>query len=107
MTLREATERGIGKLRLPVWNKYAHVDLYLMRDGAGSGEWGHPPAGEGPLLSGPWARLYDPCGFLAMDLPANHFHLAPAFMMQEDTYESWIEPEDNHRFAEQGIGVPK
>ena len=47
MTLKEAMEKGLTKIRLPVWNPHAYLELYKL------------PSGH----YGPWVTLKDVGGF--------------------------------------------
>src|SRR5690349_11691317 len=100
MTLGEATRKGIGKLRLPQWNEYAHVDLYLTRGWELRGAWGEAPAGNGPIYHGPWMRHYDPCSMLALKRKWDDFDVLSTWAFGNHTdFEEWKEPADYARFA--------
>jgi hypothetical protein len=100
MTLAEATEKGIGKLRLPNW-KYAHIELYLCTvDPVRRGAWGEKPEAEGQLYHGPWLRLYDPPSMLAMGKRWNDYTEVSIIQADEKDFEEWKEPADYGRFAE-------
>ena len=98
MTIREATDRGIAKLTLPNWNRYAHIELYLTRETASHGTWGAVPEGTGKLLHGPWVRLYDPCANLALGNKWDHYDQFLSMSCDYDYYNEWFEPTDYHRF---------
>lgn len=90
---------GIGRLRLPQWNPYAHIELYLVRGPqVGPGLWGEAPSGEGAIHSGPWVRLYDPCAMLALNREWNAYDDLLIFQMEDAHYEAWEPPADYARF---------
>lgn len=87
MTIAEARERGIARLRRPEWIS-AHIELYLLR-GDGRGQWGECPAGTGDTMSGPWVRLYDPPAMLALGRPEMDYDMILWPMVTDNDYEPW------------------
>ena len=61
MTLQEATEKAIERVRLPEWNPQAYVRLDLFQ--LDNGTW----------LRGPWLHLYDRAGqcIFGMETPTD------------------------------------
>jgi hypothetical protein len=69
MRLQEAFQQGILKVRLPVWNRYAYIEIL--------------PLGNGYM--GPWVKLWD------VFTPGE---MLPAFQADCDEFEAWVQPED-------------
>lgn len=110
MTIAEATEKGIAKLRLPDWNPYAHIEIYLTRESEFArlgfscrGAWGALPAGEGPCFHGPWVRLYDPPSMLSLGRAWDDYDSLLFSHVDSPDLVEWIAPEDYERFAAEAI----
>jgi hypothetical protein len=82
MTLHQAIDKNIERVRTEPWNKYAHALL--------------------PNFQGPWAKVVDPCGNFGTGKPYDH---AMAVLMvkmdgflsfdpNEDVWEEWKMPDD-------------
>lgn len=99
MTIREAVERGVGRLRKPAWHSYAHIEIYFTRRGLALGNYGSVPAGEGELYHGPWMKLFDPPSKLALGRAPYEYDLIPSFGVDDQDFEEWTVPEDYGRFA--------
>jgi|SRR6266853_1373948 len=93
MTISEACKNRIGKLCLPTWHKYMHIELYLCFK-IGYSKWGEPPEGIGELYHGPWVRLYDPPSSLVLNRKWNYYDTLTIFSFGGSNYKSWIAPED-------------
>jgi hypothetical protein len=89
MTLHEAIDKKIARVRTEPWNEYSHVLL--------------------PDFHGPWAKLVDPCSNLALGKAADHVDsiimvAVPdriSFDPNEDIWDEWVPPADYvERFGE-------
>lgn len=88
MTLNEAIDKKIRRVRVEPWNEYAHVLL--------------------PDFNGPWAKLVDPPSNLAIGKKANHTDSilmvksdCISFDPHEDIWMEWMPPADYvERFGE-------
>jgi hypothetical protein len=63
-TIHQLFEQGVRKIRLPIWNKFAYIELLEAEPG----------------VRAPWCKLYD-IGCPGKDLPTCTVH--------SDEYEAW------------------
>ncbi|HEY4388542.1 MAG TPA: hypothetical protein VGN34_29170 [Ktedonobacteraceae bacterium] len=63
-TIHQLFEQGIRKIRLPIWNKFAYIELLEAEPG----------------VCAPWCKLYD-IGCPGRELPLSQ--------IQSDEYEKW------------------
>ena len=65
MTIKEAIEKKISKLRLPIWNEFAYIELNLLDNG----------------FCGPWVKLHDVSGDTQILVSA---------LNDEDRFEAYV-----------------
>lgn len=87
MKIPELAKQGITRVRLvkdgkSVWNEYSFADLHVFEDGT----------------TGPWIKVYDPCGQLACENPAWKPMSILIFEAKEDEFEPYSPPADMGRF---------
>jgi hypothetical protein len=75
MTIKQAIDTRIPRVRKPIWNAKAYMRLPLLRGGT----------------HGPWAELYDEPGQLACDVKvgSQKFCVALHEVLSDDGYEAY------------------
>lgn len=80
MTIHDAIERGISKLRLAQWvNPQAHIEFDIVQTGDKVGH-------------GPWVRLHDSCSHAALKMTDPQTYLW-TYLIGDDK-EDWQEYEE-------------
>ena len=82
MTIKEALQNRIPRVRLPVWNEKAYLRLPLTENN----------------MFGPWAELYDRYGQEALGYGVGTQKIAIHTMFEDDGYEVYEgEPDESEK----------